>query len=49
MFANHASTTMEFPMVVKADVHGSVEAIVHALNRISTDEIKVRILHSGGR
>jgi translation initiation factor IF-2 len=47
MFATHASTTIEFPMVVKADVQGSVEAIVHALNRISTDEIKVRILHSG--
>jgi translation initiation factor IF-2 len=47
MFATHASTTMEFPLVVKADVHGSVEAIGHALNRLSTDEIKVRILHSG--
>jgi translation initiation factor IF-2 len=47
MFANKASTTMEFPLVVKADVQGSVEAIVHALNRLSTDEIKVRVLHSG--
>jgi translation initiation factor IF-2 len=47
MFASHASTTMEFPMVIKADVQGSVEAIVHALNRLSTDEIKVRVLHSG--
>jgi translation initiation factor IF-2 len=47
MFASHASTVIEFAMVVKADVHGSVEAIVHALNRISTDEIKVRILNSG--
>jgi translation initiation factor IF-2 len=47
MFASHASTTKEFPMVVKADVQGSVEAIVHALHRISTDEIKVRVLHSG--
>jgi translation initiation factor IF-2 len=47
MFASHASTTMEFPMVVKADVQGSVEAIVQALHRISTDEIKVRVLHSG--
>lgn len=47
MFASHASTTIEFPLVVKADVQGSVEAIVHALNRLSTDEIKVRILHSG--
>jgi translation initiation factor IF-2 len=47
MFATHASTTKELPLVIKADVHGSVEAIVHALNRLSTDEIKVRVLHSG--
>ncbi len=47
MFATQASTTKEFPLVIKADVHGSVEAIVHALNRLSTDEIKVRVLHSG--
>ncbi|HVM22349.1 MAG TPA: translation initiation factor IF-2 [Sphingomicrobium sp.] len=47
MFATHAATHKEFPLVIKADVHGSVEAIVHALNRLSTDEIKVRILHSG--
>lgn len=47
MFANRASTTIEFPMVVKADVQGSVEAIVNAVNRISTDEIRVRVLHSG--
>src|SRR5436305_1570622 len=47
MFANHASTTKELALVVKADVQGSVEAIVHALNRLSTDEIKVRVLHSG--
>jgi len=47
IFATHKATHKEFPMVVKADVHGSVEAIVHALNRLSTDEIKVRILHSG--
>ncbi|QIL02003.1 translation initiation factor IF-2 [Sphingomonas sinipercae] len=47
MFANHASTVIEFPVVIKADVQGSVEAIVHALNRLSTDEIKVRVLQSG--
>ena len=47
MFANRASTTIEFPMVVKADVQGSVEAIVTAVNKISTDEIRVRVLHSG--
>ncbi|MFX8573889.1 hypothetical protein ABTM22_20360, partial [Acinetobacter baumannii] len=37
-------TVIEYPVVVKADVQGSTEAIVNALNRISTDEIKVRIL-----
>ncbi|MFN3946227.1 MAG: translation initiation factor IF-2 [Allosphingosinicella sp.] len=46
MFASKASMTKEFPMVVKGDVQGSVEAIVNALNRISTDEIRVRVLHS---
>ena len=47
MFADKASTMIEFPLVVKADVQGSAEAIVNALNRLSTDEIKVRILNSG--
>jgi translation initiation factor IF-2 len=47
MFANKASNTIEFPLVIKADVQGSAEAIVSALNRISTEDIKVRILHAG--
>ncbi|MFM9936006.1 MAG: translation initiation factor IF-2 [Novosphingobium sp.] len=38
---------IEYAIVVRADVQGSTEAIVNALNRISTDEIKVRILNSG--
>ncbi len=38
---------IEYPLVVKADTQGSVEAIVGSLNKISTDDIKVRILHSG--
>lgn len=38
---------IEYPVVIKADVQGSTEAIVNALNRLSTDEIKVRVLHSG--
>jgi translation initiation factor IF-2 len=38
---------VEFPLVVKADVQGSVEAINTALHNLSNDEIKVRILHSG--
>jgi translation initiation factor IF-2 len=47
MFAGLDSTLIEFPLVVKADVQGSVEAINTALHNLSTDEIKVRILHSG--
>ncbi len=40
-------TVLEYPIVIKADVQGSTEAIVNALNKISNDEIKVRVLHSG--
>jgi translation initiation factor IF-2 len=47
MFASHASTIKEVPLVIKADVQGSTEAIVNALNRLSTDEVRVRILNSG--
>jgi len=35
------------PVVLKADAHGSVEAISLALNKMATDEVKVQILHSG--
>ncbi|MBX3595353.1 MAG: translation initiation factor IF-2 [Sphingomonas sp.] len=45
--ALQAKQAIEYPLVVKADTQGSVEAIVGSLNKISTDEIKVRILHSG--
>ncbi|MFD1610446.1 translation initiation factor IF-2 [Sphingomonas tabacisoli] len=38
---------IEYPVVVKADTQGSVEAIVGALNKIGTEDIRVRILHSG--
>lgn len=38
---------IEYPLVVKADTQGTVEAIIGSLHKISTDEIKVRILHSG--
>ena len=34
-------------LVVKADVHGSVEAIKDALENISTDEVKIRVVASG--
>ena len=41
------SDVMEWPVVVKADVQGSVEAIVTALHNISNDLIKVRVLNAG--
>ncbi|WP_336973358.1 translation initiation factor IF-2 [Sphingobium aromaticiconvertens] len=47
LFSALNTTMIEYPVVVKGDVQGSVEAIVSSLNRISTDEIKVRILQSG--
>jgi translation initiation factor IF-2 len=37
----------EFPLVIKSDVQGSVEAIDAALAKISTDEVLARIIHSG--
>ncbi|MGE3294315.1 MAG: translation initiation factor IF-2 [Geminicoccaceae bacterium] len=39
--------TGELPLVVKSDVHGSLEAITAGLDKISTDEVKVRILFGG--
>jgi translation initiation factor IF-2 len=38
---------MEYPLVVKADTQGTVEAIVAAINKISTEDIKARVLHAG--
>ena len=36
----------DLPLVIKADVQGSVEAIVGALEKFSTDEVTARILHA---
>ncbi len=36
----------EMPVILKADVQGSLEAIEGALNNLATDEVKVTILHS---
>ena len=38
---------IEYPLVVKADTQGTVEAIVASINKISTDLIRARVLHSG--
>jgi len=37
----------ELPILVKADVQGSTEAIVQAMEKVGNDEVRVRILHSG--
>ncbi|WP_298679270.1 translation initiation factor IF-2 [uncultured Lentibacter sp.] len=37
----------EMPIVMKADVQGSAEAIVQAMEKIGNDEVRVRVLHSG--
>ncbi|MFZ2101927.1 MAG: translation initiation factor IF-2, partial [Oricola sp.] len=37
----------EFPLVIKGDVQGSVEAIIGALDKLGTDEVRARIIHSG--
>src|SRR5579859_131649 len=37
----------EFPLVVKADVQGSVEAIAGELEKLSTDEVAARIIYAG--
>jgi translation initiation factor IF-2 len=35
------------PLIVKTDVQGSYEALANALQKLSTDEVKVNIIHSG--
>jgi len=37
----------ELPLILKADVQGSVEVLTDMLNKLSTDKVKVRILHGG--
>jgi translation initiation factor IF-2 len=35
------------PVLIKTDVHGSAEALSDALNKLSTDEVQVRVIASG--
>jgi translation initiation factor IF-2 len=37
----------ELPVVVKADVQGSAEAITQALEKIGNEEVRIRVLHTG--
>ena len=48
MFADIADGKTEtLPIVVKGDVHGSVEAITGNLEKLATDEVAIQILHAG--
>ncbi|MEO9613737.1 MAG: translation initiation factor IF-2 [Nitratireductor sp.] len=42
-----SSGLKEFPLLIKGDVQGSIEAIVAALDKLGTDEVRARIVHSG--
>ncbi len=42
-----AGEIKELPLVVKADVQGSVEAVKDALEKIKNDEVAVKVIHSG--
>src|SRR5450631_4044023 len=37
----------EFPLVIKADVQGSLEAVIGSLDKLGTDEVAARVLHAG--
>lgn len=37
----------EFPLIIKGDVSGSVEAIIASLEKLGTDEVQARVIHSG--
>ncbi|WP_439110941.1 translation initiation factor IF-2 [Lentibacter sp.] len=45
--AKEDKNVTEMPVIMKADVQGSAEAIVQALEKIGNDEVRVRVLHSG--
>ena len=34
------------PLIIKADVQGSQEALIHALTKLSTDEVRVQVVHA---
>ena len=42
-----ASDLKELPLIVKADVQGSVEAVKQSLTKLSNEEVVVRVIHGG--
>ena len=47
MFDQMSAGTKSLSLIIKADVQGSYEALANALDKLSTDEVKVNIIHSG--
>ncbi|MDO6730675.1 translation initiation factor IF-2 [Marinovum sp. 2_MG-2023] len=45
--AKEDENVSELPILVKADVQGSAEAIVQAMEKIGNEEVRVRVLHYG--
>jgi translation initiation factor IF-2 len=42
-----AGDVKELPLIIKADVQGSVEVLVDTLNKLSTEKVKVKVIHAG--
>ncbi|MDR2531762.1 MAG: translation initiation factor IF-2 [Oscillospiraceae bacterium] len=40
-----SGTVKELPLIVKADVHGSVEAVKQSLEKLSNNDVRVRVIH----
>jgi len=42
-----AGDVKELPLIIKADVQGSVEVLADMLNKLSTEKVKVKVIHAG--
>jgi translation initiation factor IF-2 len=47
MFENMAEDKKALNLVIKADVQGSQEALIHALTKLGSEEVKVTVVHAG--
>jgi translation initiation factor IF-2 len=47
LFTNVAQGEKNLNVIIKADVQGSIEAIAEAISKLSTDEIKVKVIANG--
>ncbi len=42
-----AGDVKELPLIIKADVQGSVEVLADTLNKLSTEKVKIKVIHAG--